>query len=751
MRNPLIKRYPHEFKKNAGRYLSIFLLLVITIIIGSGFLCVMESAKYSLDQNQIENKVEDAFFETALPLEEGMKKELEKEDVILRDNYYSTVEGFNSTAKLYVFDERREMNIPTIFEGRLPSEDNEVAVDRIFAQNHNITINDLLELNGNKYTVSGTIALPDYNSLFLSNQDMVMNTTGFGVSVVSKEGFDRFDEGTITYRYSYRHQNRTLSEKEKVEAAKTIQKLLVGNGLNVQEFLTAKNNQSISYLANDMGHDGPMIEMFIYIMVAILAFVFAILSANTIEEEAPIIGTLRSMGYKKGELILHYITPTILVALLSSIVGNALGYTVMIEPFKSIYYTTYCLPPLRLQFNQAAFIKTTIFPVMIMLLVNLALLVNKMSLSPLRFLRRDLKKRKPRRAVTLPNFSFLSRFRLRVILQNKGSYLILFCGVFLSSFLLLFGTGLQPLMDHYVNSIDDTLPYEYQYILKAPVEVNEGEKLLIYTLETAYSLTKNNVDITFYGVSKDSEIFNDITVPSEKNHIVITDSFAKKLKVSVGDEVIFEDSVYEKKYTLKVEAIAPYTNNLGAYMSRDALCELLNKDPGTFNSYVSQKMLEIDNAYIAKVMNRSDFLGAAKQMMISFGMVITFLNVFSVFAYMVLMYLLTKIVIDKNTLYISFMKVFGYDKKEIRRLYLDASAIVVMISLLVCLPLEAYALKMALVYVSSLIEGYLDFFLPAAVYINIVIVGAAAYFGINMLHMKKVKSIPMNESLKNRE
>jgi putative ABC transport system permease protein len=535
--------------------------------------------------------------------------------------------------------------------------------------------------------------------------------------VLSKEGFDRLDESTVTYRYSYRYNDRNLSDKEKIEAAKEIQKLLVANGVNIQDFLTAQNNQSITYLANDMGADGPLVEVFIYIMVAIIAFVFAVLSANTIEEEAPIIGTLRSMGYTKWELIIHYMAPAILVALLGSIVGNALGYTVMIKPFKNIYYTSYCLPPLTLQFNQSAFIKTTILPVVIMIVVNLALLVNKMSLSPLKFLRKDLKKRKQKKAAKLPNLKFLSRFRIRVILQNKGSFLILFFGIFLSSFLLMFGIGLQPLMDHYVNTIDDTLPYEYQYILKAPVEVSGGEKVLIYSLETAYALTRDNVEVTFYGVQKSSNIFDDITVPTKKNHIVVSDSFAKKLNASVGDEIIFEDTANEKTYTLQVDAICPYTNNLGAYMSIDDLSELLGKDAGTFNCYVSQKKLDIDDAYIAKFMNRSDFLGAAKQMMISFGNVITFMNVFSIFAYMVLMYLLTKIVIDKNSLYISFMKVFGYDKTEIRKLYLDASAIVVLISLLVCLPLEAYVFKGTLVYVSSLIEGYMDFYMPASVYI----------------------------------
>ena len=224
-----------------------------------------------------------------------------------------------------------------------------------------------------------------------------------------------------------------------------------------------------------------------------------------------------------------------------------------------------------------------------------------------------------------------------------------------------------------------------------------------------------------------------------------------KLKVDVGDEIVFEDTIYEKKYNLVVDAICPYTNNLGADMRINDLCKLLEKDVGTFNCYVSQEKLDIDDEYIAKFMNRSDFLGATKQMMISFGDIITVINVFSVFAYLVLMYLMTKIVIDKNSLYISFMKVFGYHKKEIRKLYLDASAIVVLISLLVCLPLEAYLFKMALIYLSSLIEGYMDFYLPLSVNVQIVIVGAVAYFAINALHLLKVRKIPMNEALKNRE
>ena len=54
-----------------------------------------------------------------------------------------------------------------------------------------------------------------------------------------------------------------------------------------------------------------------------------------------------------------------------------------------------------------------------MLVVNLIILTRKLSIRPLDFLRRELSGRRGgKRAVRLPGFRFLNRFRLRVILQD---------------------------------------------------------------------------------------------------------------------------------------------------------------------------------------------------------------------------------------------------------------------------------------------------------------------------------------------
>lgn len=99
----------------------------------------------------------------------------------------------------------------------------------------------------------------------------------------------------------------------------------------------------------------------------------------------------------------------------------------------------------------------------------------------------------------------------------------------------------------------------------------------------------------------------------------------------------------------------------------------------------------------------------------------------------------------------SFMKVFGYESKEIIRLYLNASTFTVMISLILCLPLEMQVMKALLVYAMSDVEGYLPFYLPWYLLIEVILAGMISYLIINIRHIRKVNRIRMGDALKNRE
>ena len=61
--------------------------------------------------------------------------------------------------------------------------------------------------------------------------------------------------------------------------------------------------------------------------------------------------------------------------------------------------------------------------------------------------------------------------------------------------------------------------------------------------------------------------------------------------------------------------------------------------------------------------------------------------------YMVLIYLLSKIIIEKNAQSISMVKILGYTNGEISKLYIMSTSLVVVFCLLLSLPLETVIMK----------------------------------------------------------
>ena len=135
MKNPLNKRIPRILKKDAAKYIGIFLILVSIIMVGSSFMSVMESSKYTLEDNDRECLIEDGQFEIYSPISDEVIKEFRDNGIDVAENFYVSINDFDGNARFMVFNERTKMNLPSIFEGRLPENENEIAVERFFAKN----------------------------------------------------------------------------------------------------------------------------------------------------------------------------------------------------------------------------------------------------------------------------------------------------------------------------------------------------------------------------------------------------------------------------------------------------------------------------------------------------------------------------------------------------------------------------------------------------------------------------------------
>ena len=484
MRNPLHKSLKKEFLRNRSRYISLSLVLILMIGVVTGFLSVAYSAKELLIKDQISSKVEDGQLALRDRMDVKTKTKLEALGLKVYEQFY-TEQSVSRDTMVRVYRKRFDINRATLHEGRMPNKQTEIALDRLFALKNGYNIRDTIRMSGKSMTITGLISVPDYTSLIQKNSDMMMDPIHFGIAIVTDTGFQTLSNDRMVYSYSYYLDDRELNDFQKQKRADDIQEICIKEGAVLENLLTAQMNQAISFLPNDMGSDIPMVQTLLYIILMILAFIFVVISQTMIEEQASVIGTLLASGYTRRELLQHYMMlPTILI-IVSAGIGNLIGYTLFPNLFTDMYYSNYCLPPLSIQPVWEALLSTTVMPFIFMMLILYMRLKRRLRLSPLRFLRKDLRRHRQRRYIPLHGSSFFQRFRIRIILQNKGSYLVLFLGIIFASFLLMFALILTPSMEQYIRNLEADSRCDYQYLLKAPVQA-DGEKVTLTSLKAYY-------------------------------------------------------------------------------------------------------------------------------------------------------------------------------------------------------------------------------------------------------------------------
>lgn len=750
MKNPLIKRFPRELKSEAGKYIIIFIFMVIVIGFVSGFLVASGSLVSIYNESFDKYSIEDGNFELDSEADSQTLKAVETDGKIkLYENFYleRTTKEFDST--LRVFKNREEINKVCIHEGELPVKTDEIAVDRMYAHNNSLSVGDLFTVGDKKLKVTGLVSLADYSALYSSPSDMMFDAIKFGVAVMTEQGFDAMGEAGFHYNYSWVYNDVPIDD---IEAKKMSEDLLevISEKAVVTGFIPMYSNNAIQFVGDDTGNDRLMFTVFLYVVVIILAFIMAITTNNTITKEANVIGTLRASGYTKGEIIRHYLTMPMLVIITSALIGNILGYTVFEDIAEKIYYTNYSVPLYVTKPSLDAFVKTTLVPVAIMLIINFVILAYKMRLSPLRFIRRDLKTKQRKKALKLnTKIGIMHRFRIRIILQNMPNYITIFVGIFLANIILLLGMGFPKLLDKNSELITENIICDYQYILKMPVETeNENaEKFCAGRLSTVEGRLKSE-SVTIYGLAPDSAY---IDIDTEKG-VFISEAYSQKFKLSEGDTVILKEDFGTKEYSFKIEGVYNNPTTLAVYMDREFFNKTFDNEKDYFNGYLSDEKLEdIDEMMIATIITEDDMNKMSRQLNNSLGSIFDMFYIFGLVMFMLIIYLLSKIVIEKNTQSISMTKILGYSNSEINSLYVISTSIVVVLSFLLTLPLVNFIMKYICEIAFSGFAGWIPYDMPVSVFVTIIISGIIAYSIIAFMQFRRVNKIPMNTALKNVE
>lgn len=760
MKNPLIKRLPREFAGEIAKYIVIFIFMTAVIGLISGFLIadgsMLDTYNKSFDKYNIEN----GNFELYSKADDKLIDRLEEENVTIYENFYKeeTVKVHNneklseddqSVIRFYI--NRKDIDKVDVMEGRLAEDINEIAIDRMYAVNNNIKVGDTINAGGRILKVTGYVALSDYSCLFSDNSDTMFDSVKFGVGVVSESCFEAYDDTHIHYVYSWKYDNEPADDTEEKEMADDFMKVISNNAI-LTNYIPGYLNQAIHFTGDDIGSDRAMMIVLLYVVIVIMAFVFAVTTNNTIFKEANVIGTLRASGYTRGELLAHYILLPIIVTIIGALVGNILGYTVFKNIFVNAYYESYSLTTYTTLWNAKAFLLTTIVPFVIMVVINVLIIGYRLRLSPLKFLRKDLAVRKKKKALRLPGFKFFNRFRLRIIIQNMPNYITLFIGILFANILLIFGLMMSPLLAHYQNEIQDKLIAQHQYVLKVPVEVDndEAEKYCAKTLSTIDGRLKSE-DVLIYGAANNSRYIDINSNELKPGEVYVSNGYAEKFRINNGDKITLKEKYEDKEYTFTVKGMYDYPSSFAIFMSDDYFKEIFDKAEDYYSGYLSSEKLDIDEKYVATEITLDDLTKVSRQLDRSMGTSFELVKIFAVVLFAVLMFLLTKLIVEKNSTSISMVKILGYSNREISRLYVTSTTIVVVISVIINIMLSVVIMNWLFRVFMEQMSGWISCYYAPYVFVLMFVLNVGVYALISVFMMYKIKKIPMDEALKNVE
>ena len=158
MKNPLSKRYLRELRAEWGKYLALFLFFTIIIGFCSGFLVADGSCKSAYDNSFEKYNVENGHFVLTDSISDELKEELEEnEDITIYPIFYKDKEiAKEHTIRLYKM--REDVNKADLMDGEYPKADDEIVIDRLYAENNEIAIGDTMKIEGKKYKVTGVVA-----------------------------------------------------------------------------------------------------------------------------------------------------------------------------------------------------------------------------------------------------------------------------------------------------------------------------------------------------------------------------------------------------------------------------------------------------------------------------------------------------------------------------------------------------------------------------------------------------------------
>lgn len=748
MQKVLRKRVLRDLKNNLFRYIALAILIimgmyVIVSLIGAGYTIIDNG-----ETHDEANKIEDGQFSVFVPLSDDEISQLEDAGAEVEGMFYEDYEVMDGKT-LRVFANRENIDLVECDEGNLAEADDEIVVEKRFSQVNDISVGDIIQIAGNEFKVTGIGTSPDYNALFKEMSDTVVDSKVFGTVFVTEGAYDKLNATgesvkTETYLYAFRLKGKTTCDdvKDALEDIKV--------DANITSFVTSDDNPRTGGAADDQQINVQAGYFFGVLLMLLFTYVISVFVVHGIEKESSVIGALYALGVKRRDLMMHYLTLPVIVTTVAGIIGFLIGISNVGIPVQMAdAYAYYSIPAMDVKIPPILIVYGIVMPPLTAIVVNYFVIRKKLSQTALSLIKNEVKQPKGSN-VDLGDMGFVGRFRVRQMLREMRTGLTVVIGMFIALICLMLSLNTATFCSKVKKQNVEDTHYEYMYTYKYPTEnpPEGGEAAYAKTLKK--EVYGYNWDVTVLGLSKNTKYF-DVDLKDGKNRVAISSSFAEKYGYGVGDEIVLHDEENDIDYGFTVDSVTQYTPAFYVFMTIDDARELFGAGSDEYNVVFSDKDLEVDPARLYATTTKADIESAAGIFADQMRSMVIMIVIISTLIFVVVMYLMMKVMIDRSAFSISLIKVFGFRTKEIRKLYLDGNFFIIAIGAAICLPLAK--LIMSAVYPSLVSNVNCGVKLTFAPWLWAVLYGGilVLYFIINRVLVGRLNKIVPAEVLKNRE
>ena len=741
----LNKRLLRILKENKLRYLGILVLIVLgsyTFVVAAGLSQNLAVLVTTFTEDHVQ---EDLSFSTDRPISDVA--ELENKFDALIEEYMSFDAKLSDTLTLRLLSETKKVNIPAIIEGRTLSRPGEILLDPAFAEANGYSIGSQIKAQDKTFTVVGFVSLPHYIYPLKNVNDILYSPKEFGVGVINREEFSDIDNAASIYSVKFNDRTRSLNMQ-----AVELRKYLQVKGFTVSNWIDIMNNKRARMVWASITGMKTMSVPLPAAMFLLSSLIIGIMFWRIIRRESVIIGTLYAQGYRRRELMRHYMAIPLLLAFAGGTIGSLLALP-SIGPMVMAMISYYNVPVPGIELSFLNVLIGILTPTLFLGLSSYLVIRSELKRSPAELMKGDKQKTKVNaleRAFKLERFKFSTKFQLREQFRSISRLLFLLLGVTSASVLMVFGFTVLNSMNH-VFETSDVYQFEYEYSFRDLQYGEAPDGAEVFNAGKFYP--ENNEGIEFYitGIEPDSIL---VILKDNKGNVIpnnqtnITKSLANRLGIKAGDTVTFINKEDGKPHTFHIDAVAESYIEQFIYVPIDEFNKKMELPEDSYIGLFSTKELDIPDEKLSGTKSMSQLPEAMDEFMGQLISMVALMTIVSSVVALIILYLVTSLAIEENRNTISLLKVFGYRPREIRFLILNSSTFIVVAGFLIGIPIAVASMGSLYGYLGNMINLVLPP-IVSPIYIIISFVAIMMTYQLSKsMCAKNIDAVSMSEALK---